>query len=98
MSYEEKMISIALQCPIDSESQKSLVSQTDYDTLLKYCLFCFSGISGDSCEIVNWNYTILADLSYEEALNYTNNANYPGKYECDSWSYEGNGIVSEVCY
>jgi hypothetical protein len=57
---------------------------------------CFSGISRDSCEIVNWNYTILAELSYEEALNYTSNANYPGKYECDSWSYEGNGIVSEV--
>ncbi|XP_023709704.1 organic cation transporter protein isoform X3 [Cryptotermes secundus] len=53
------------------------------------------GISGDSCEIVNWNYTILAALSYEEALNYISNVNYPGQYECDSWSYEGNGIVSE---
>jgi hypothetical protein len=47
----------------------------------------------------NWNYSYLAQLSYEDALQYTSNAGYPGQYECDSWSYEGNGIVSEVgCY
>jgi hypothetical protein len=38
----------------------------------------------------------LSELSFEEALNYTNSASYPGKYECESWSYEGSGIVSEV--
>jgi hypothetical protein len=92
------MRSIALRCPINPELQQSSVSQTYYDTLLKHSFYCFSGISGGSCEIVNWNYTILAELSYEEALNYTSNANYPGKYECDSWSYEGSGIVSEVQY
>ncbi|XP_021933962.1 organic cation transporter protein isoform X2 [Zootermopsis nevadensis] len=43
----------------------------------------------------NWNYTHLAALRYEEALSFTSSAEYPGQYECDSWSYEGSGIVSE---
>jgi hypothetical protein len=66
--------------------------------MLKNSLNFFSGLSGDSCEIVNWNYTLLSELSYEGALNYTSSASYPGKYECESWSYEGIGIVSEVGY
>lgn len=44
----------------------------------------------------SWNYSYLAQLTYEDALQYTSNAGDPGQYECDSWSYEGNGIVSEV--
>lgn len=47
----------------------------------------------------SWNYSYLAQLPYEDALQYTSNASRPGQYECNSWSYEGNGIVSEVgCY
>ena len=62
-------------------------------------MYSYSGISGDSCEMFSWNYSYLAQMPYEDALQYTSNASYPGQYECNSWSYEGNGIVSEVvCY
>lgn len=49
--------------------------------------------------MISWNYSHLAQLPYEDALQYTSNASSPGDHECNSWSYEGNGIVSEVgCY
>ncbi|PSN46169.1 hypothetical protein C0J52_16091, partial [Blattella germanica] len=54
-----------------------------------------TGTSDDSCSMFNWNYTHLAQITYEEALHYTSINPKPDLYECDSWDYEGNGVVSE---
>ncbi|KAJ9574200.1 hypothetical protein L9F63_008456 [Diploptera punctata] len=54
-----------------------------------------NGISDESCSKYDWNYTDLARMTYEDALRYISTEQKPSAYACNSWSYDGNGIVSE---
>ncbi|XP_069674471.1 organic cation transporter protein isoform X2 [Periplaneta americana] len=53
------------------------------------------GLTADSCKMYTWNYSLLAEMTYVDALEYTSSHKRPGQYECDKWSFEGEGMVSE---
>ncbi|KAJ4432080.1 hypothetical protein ANN_20694 [Periplaneta americana] len=53
------------------------------------------GVSRESCELYNWNYSQLAEMSYPEAVLFTGSQHKPSTTECQHWNYVGNGIVSE---
>ncbi|KAJ9588506.1 hypothetical protein L9F63_018118, partial [Diploptera punctata] len=53
------------------------------------------GLKKESCEIYNWDYNQLAEMTYQEALYYTSVHNKPNISDCHKWNYIGNGVVSE---
>lgn len=59
---------------------------------------------GDGCKILNWNYTELGLMSYDDAISYSQSNNRPNTIRCmqktnNFYHYEqepGSSIVPEV--
>ncbi|PSN45357.1 hypothetical protein C0J52_06542 [Blattella germanica] len=53
------------------------------------------GLSRESCQVYNWNYSQLAEMSYEDGIQFTSSQHKPSISDCHKWNYVGNGVVSE---
>lgn len=60
-----------------------LVNTVDY-----FKMFLFSGSTESSCSVIGWNYTQLADMGYEAALEYVKSHTLPPASPCINYSYD----------
>lgn len=74
-----------------------------------FCGFIFNRTNGlgDGCKVLNWNYTQLSDLNYNDAISYVQSHTSPesiscfdraGSYFHYDFEYPDSSIVDEVSY